>query len=310
VLEDGALLQQDLERFERVMNPKVAGAWNLHRLTRDRPLDFFVLFSSASALLGSGGQGNYAAANAFLDALAHERRAHGLPAQSLNWGPWAETGMVGASDGALARSLERRGIRPLPTAGALALFGEALASGRPQVALLSIQWPVYLESLGALGRSPFYAALAPVRAVETRTGAPLAERLRNALPQERSRLLVRSLQEEAARILRLEPSEVDWRQGFAELGMDSLMAIELRNVLQKQLGAPVPATVALDHPTVDFLGQHLLTDVLKLDVQAAPAASPPPPVVKASPVPAVEELDALSDAELARLVAEDLAKDS
>ncbi|ATB41074.1 type I polyketide synthase [Cystobacter fuscus] len=312
VLEDGALLQQELERFERVMNPKVAGAWNLHRLTRDRPLDFFVLFSSASALLGSGGQGNYAAANAFLDALAHERRAHGLPAQSLDWGPWAETGMVGASDGALARSLERRGIRPLPTAGALALFGEALASGRPQVALLSIQWPVYLESLGALGRSPLYAALAPVRAAETHAGARLAERLRSALPQERSRLLVRSLQEETARILRLEPSEVDWRQGFAELGMDSLMAIELRNVLQKQLGAPVPATVALDHPTVDFLGQHLLTDVLKLDVQAAPAEPPPPApiVVKASPVPAAEDLDALSDAELARLVAEDLAKDS
>jgi acyl transferase domain-containing protein/acyl carrier protein len=312
VLDDGALLQQDVERFERVMAPKVAGAWNLHRLTVDRPLDFFVLFSSASATLGSPGQGNYAAANAFLDALAHERRARGLAAQSLDWGPWAETGMVGAAEGQVARALERRGIRPLPTGQALALFGESLVAGRPQVALLSIQWPVYLEGLGALGRSSFYEGLAPARAAESRASVapaqprhPLAERLLAALPHERPELLSRSLQEEVARILRLEVSEIDWRQGFAELGMDSLMAIELRNVLQKGLGRSIPATVALDHPTIDFLVRHLLDEVLKLEGQEAP------PIPERKPQEAVEpELDALSDAELARLVAEDLARDS
>ncbi|WNG38298.1 SDR family NAD(P)-dependent oxidoreductase [Archangium violaceum] len=318
VLDDGALAQQDLKRFARVMAPKVAGAWNLHRLTLDRPLDFFVLFSSASATLGSAGQGNYAAANAFLDALAHERRARGLVAQSLDWGPWAETGMVGASDGHVARALERRGIRPLPTRQALALLGEALASNRPQVALMSVQWPVYLETLGALGRSSFFEALAPTRSAAPRGAVepsqpryPLAERLRAALPHERHRVLARSLQEEIARILRLDATGLDWRQGFAELGMDSLMAIELRNVLQKGLGVSVPATVALDYPTIDFLVQHLLSEVLKLDVEEAPRS----PVALSVPVPAPRderemELDALSDAELARLVAEDLARDS
>jgi NAD(P)-dependent dehydrogenase (short-subunit alcohol dehydrogenase family)/acyl carrier protein len=315
VLSDGALLQQDLERFERVMAPKVAGAWNLHRLTEGRALDFFVLFSSASATLGSPGQGNYAAANAFLDALAHERRARGLVARSLDWGPWAETGMVGAADGHVARALERRGVRPLPTPQALALLGEALAGGRPQVALLSIQWPVYLEGLGALGRSSFYEALAPARAAESRglgpqsqtqSRHPLAERLLAALPNEREEVLATSLQQEVSRILRLDASTaVDWRQGFAELGMDSLMAIELRNVLQKGLGRSIPATVALDHPTVDFLVRHLLDEVLKLDAKEAP------PVPERKPEPMVEQaLDALSDAELARLVAEDLAKES
>ncbi|PTL78226.1 type I polyketide synthase [Vitiosangium sp. GDMCC 1.1324] len=312
VLDDGALPQQNLERFERVMAPKVAGAWNLHRLTLDRPLDFFVLFSSASATLGSAGQGNYAAANAFLDALAHERRARGLAAQSLDWGPWAETGMVGAPDGHVARALERRGIRPLPTRQALALFGEALASGRPQLALMSVQWPVYVETLGTLGRSSFFEALASAGPRgSTAPSQPrhlLAEQLRAALPHERPRVLARSLQEEVARILRLDVTGLDWRQGFAELGMDSLMAIELRNVLQKGLGVSVPATVALDHPTIDFLVQHLLGEVLKLEAGEAPAA---PSVPERKPEEALEkDLDTLSDAELARLVAEDLAKDS
>jgi NAD(P)-dependent dehydrogenase (short-subunit alcohol dehydrogenase family)/acyl carrier protein len=324
VLDDGALLQQDLERFERVLAPKVAGAWNLHRLTEGRSLDFFVLFSSASATLGSAGQGNYAAANAFLDALAHERRARGLAAQSLDWGPWADAGMVGAADGVVAKALERRGIRPLPARQALALFGEALAGSRPQVALLSIHWPVYLEELGALGRSSFYEALAPARKAESRAMPqptqpryPLAERLQAALPTERAEVLTRSLQEEVMRILRLDSStEIDWRQGFAELGMDSLMAIELRNVLQKGLGKSIPATVALDHPTIDFLVRHLLDEVLKPEAREAPPAPERKPEATIKPETAgagaamEKELDALSDAELARMVAEDLARES
>ncbi|HSP81968.1 MAG TPA: acyl carrier protein, partial [Myxococcaceae bacterium] len=143
---------------------------------------------------------------------------------------------------------------------------------------------------------------------------PLAERLLAALPHERPEVLTRSLKEEVARILRLESSEeVDWSQGFVELGMDSLMAIELRNALQKGLGRKIPATVALDHPTLDFLVKHLLEGVLKLDgEEAAPKSTAP--ASAAAPAPAAgealeQELDALSDEELARLVAEDLAKE-
>jgi len=323
VLADRALVQQDMERFERVMAPKVAGAWNLHRLTEGRSLDFFILFSSASATLGSPGQGNYAAANAFLDVLAHERRARGQVAQSLDWGPWAETGMLGGEDGQAARARERRGIRSLPTRRALELMGEAMAGARPRVALLSIQWPVYLETLGAQGRSSFYSALAPARRVEGPRAAearqapsryPMADRLQAALPHERSEVLTESLKEEIARILRLEsPREVDWSQGFVELGMDSLMAIELRNALQKGLGGKIPATVALDHPTLDFLVKHLLEGVLKLDgEEAAPKSEAPARAAVPEPVSGEsleKELDALSDEELARLVAEDLAKE-
>ena len=203
--------------------------------------------------------------------------------------------MAGQADGALARTLERRGIRPLATQRALELFDEALASNPPQVALLSVQWPVYLESLGEAGRSSLYEALVPPRASASPASAPsalspLAERLRAALPHERPQVLTQGLQEEVARVLRLDSRHIDWRRGFTELGMDSLMAIELRDFLQKALGVSVPATVALDHPTIGFLVQHLLP--------AAPPALP------------TENLDVLSDAELARLVAEDLARDS
>ena len=317
VLDDGALVQQDVSRFERVLAPKVAGAWNLHRLTVDQPLDFFVLFSSGSAVLGSPGQAGYAAANAFLDGLAHERRAQGRVAHALDWGAWAEVGMVSAGGEQVARQLERRGIRALTTHEALALLGEALARSRPQLALLSVQWPVYLESLGAPKRSSFYAALAPAMpmrpsGIQQAVAHPLAERLQTALPHERVEVLTQSLQKEVMRILRLDsPAGIDWQQGFLELGMDSLMAIELRNALQKGLGRSIPATVALDHPTVDFLAKHLLENVLKLESAEAPPAPPP----KASPSavgqpPGEEALDALSDEELARLVAEDLAKES
>jgi hypothetical protein len=229
--------------------------------------------------------------------------------------------MAGGSEaGQLSRVLERRGVRSMPVQEALALFGELLAGSRPHLVLLSIQWPVFLEGLGTPARSSFYGVLAPVRVAESRGPAsqaqtapryPLAERLQAALPQERPEVLARSLQEEVSRILRLEASsELDWRQGFAELGMDSLMAIELRNVLQKGLGRTIPATVALDHPTIDFLTRHLLDNVLKLEAKEAPPPPEPKPPEPRSEGAVEPELDTLSDAELARLVAEDLAKDS
>ncbi|NVJ10656.1 SDR family NAD(P)-dependent oxidoreductase, partial [Myxococcus sp. AM001] len=309
LVEDGALVQQDLQRFERVMTPKVAGAWNLHRLTEGRPLEHFVLFSSAAALLGSPGQGGYAAANAFLDGLAHLRRARGLPALSLDWGPWAEVGM--ATNAQVARALERRGIRALPTAQGLELLGKALGQRQAQLGLMSIRWPAYIEGLGRLGRSVFYAAVAPARKEAPRASAPapkkqwLAE-LQGALPHARRGLLVRRLQEAVGRVLRLEVAGVDWSQGFTDLGMDSLMAIELRNALQDGLGQSLPSTVAMNHPNVEFLADHLIEAVLKFNDEKKPAV--------AREVPGDGELevslDALSDAELARLALADLATDS
>ncbi|WP_147094794.1 type I polyketide synthase, partial [Myxococcus fulvus] len=310
IVEDGALVQQDAQRFERVMAPKVAGAWNLHRLTEARSLEHFVLFSSAAALLGSPGQSGYAAANAFLDALAHVRRARGLPALSLDWGPWAEVGM--ATDAQVAKALERRGIRALPTAQGLELLGKALGYSQAQLGLMHIRWPAYLEGLGRLGRSGFYAAVAPARKEESRAAVATTKKqwlaeLRGALPHERREVLVRRLQEAVGRVLRLDVAGgVDWGQGFTDLGMDSLMAIELRNALQDGLGHSLPSTIAMNHPNVDFLADHLIEAVLKFNDERKPAPAREVPDAGELEV----SLDALSDAELARLALADLATDS
>ena len=140
VLDDGVLLQMDRERFARALAPKVQGAWNLHEATRDAPLDFFVLFSSVSCLLGSPGQSNYAAGNAFLDALAHYRRGLGLSALSVNWGPWAGAGMAARAGG-----LRERGIEPLPPPEAFRVLERLLTSDAAQIAVQSVNWPKLLS---------------------------------------------------------------------------------------------------------------------------------------------------------------------
>jgi myxalamid-type polyketide synthase MxaB len=135
VLDDGMLFQQTLERFHKVMKPKVLGAWNIHRMTRDVPLDFFVCFSSIASTLGNAGQGNYAASNAVLDALAHWRHAQGMRGLSVNWGPWGGSGM--AADGRTAGHLASQGFEVIPAEGGVAALGLLLKSGTAQATVLA-----------------------------------------------------------------------------------------------------------------------------------------------------------------------------
>ncbi len=176
VLDDGVLLQQNRERFETVMAPKIWGAWLLHDLTRDLPLDFFVLYSSAAALFGSAGQGNYAAANAFLDALAHQRRAEGLPALSINWGAWAEAGMAATVDHN-RRQWTQRGFGLIAPDQGIQALGQALRLGIPQVAVLPIDWPQLLQHFPDGSVPAFLSDVA--RAVESRT--PAKESIRESV---------------------------------------------------------------------------------------------------------------------------------
>jgi acyl transferase domain-containing protein/aryl carrier-like protein len=251
VLDDGVLLRQDRARFERVLAPKASGAWNLHLLTRDLPLDAFVLFSSAAGLLGSPGQGSYAAANAFLDGLACLRRAQGLPALSVDWGLWDGPGM-GTRAG--ARHADRR----LSPRQALATLGTLLAGPEgvgPQVAVLPPGW---LEAVPTAPPPP------PPRPATTGE-APLAERLARTVPAERPAVLRGHVEEEVRSVLRLDPAQpLKPRQGFFDLGLDSLMAVELRHRLQTAVGdrLSLPSTLVFDHPTLEalsgFLGEGLL----------------------------------------------------
>lgn len=257
VLDDGILLQQDAARFERVSAPKIFGAWNLHTLTAAKPLDFFAAFSSAASLVGSPGQGNYAAANAFLDALAHFRRAQGLPALTINWGPWAEIGMA-AADAKRGKRLEQAGILPIPPALGWRAFGRLLFSKVAQVGVLRVDAARWIETFPAAAESLFWGDLvrkghdgtAPRVARETRA---LKELRALSSRQAREAFLGEYLQGEVARALNIDPTEIDPRAAFADMGFDSLIAVEFKNRLEGSLGITLSATALFGHPTLASL---------------------------------------------------------
>jgi acyl carrier protein len=267
VVEDGVLLEQSWERFAAVMRAKVEGSWVLHRLTRGVDLDFFVLFSSAAAVIGSAGQGNYAAANAVLDALAHYRRRLHLPAVSIAWGRWA-VGMAAAVDDRDRRRWSRLGISEIELGAGLDLLGRLLAGPSPQVAVLPIEWEAFLHEPG--GMRPLLSELATSRRARRPGGAApgtasepgLARRLEETPPRGRRRVLTAHVQDEAAKVLALDgPQTIGVGQGLRDLGLDSLMAVELRNRLQESLGRPLPATLAFDHPTVEAIAAFLAAEL-------------------------------------------------
>jgi NADPH:quinone reductase-like Zn-dependent oxidoreductase/acyl carrier protein len=267
VVGDGVLLDQSWERFATVMKAKVDGAWVLHGLTRGAGLDFFVFFSSAAGVIGSAGQGGYAAANAVLDALAHYRRRLHLPAVSIAWGRWA-IGMAAAVDDRDRRRWSRQGIFEIELEVGLDLLGRLLRAPNPQVTVLPIEWETFLREPG--GPRPLLSELAPRRGAERPGGAPpgtaldptLGQRLEEAPPNGRRRLLMAHVQGEAAKVLALDaPETIGVGQGLRDLGLDSLMAVELRNRLQASVGRSLPATLAFDHPTVEAIADFLAAEL-------------------------------------------------
>ena len=282
VLDDGVLLQQDAARFDAVLSAKVRGAWALHERTAALPLRFFVLFSSASALLGARGQANYAAANAFLTALAHHRRSLGLPALSIAWGPWADVGMAAALP---SQTRERLGLRSMAPARAVHLFGLMLAQSRAEVAALRLDLPA-LEKQSApvpVLLRPLLGARPPAAQPRRTGGGKLAAELAGRPAAERKKIVTSALQAEVARILRLaSASEVVPHRALQEQGLDSLMAMELRSAVSALVDAPIPATLAFDYPTVEAVTAYLLDGILKIDETAtSPEKALAPAIVAA-----------------------------
>lgn len=270
VLDDGVLLQQDWERFARVLAPKVDGAWHLHELTKGMELDFFILYSSASALLGARGQGSYSAANAFLDALAHHRRAIGLPALSVNWGPWAEVGMAAS----LAARFRAQGIETFTPVEGLKALWRALAFDKAQLTLMRVDWSRYLSQLPPGAAPSLFSELAARSGAQAAADPGASQKLRRQLeaapPRQRLSILMELVRAEAIKVLGLEPTfPLEPRQRLFESGLDSLMALELRNRLQGGVGAALPSTLVFDYPSVESLSTYLLRDVLHLEEQQA-----------------------------------------
>ncbi|MFI9276262.1 type I polyketide synthase, partial [Kitasatospora sp. NPDC052896] len=265
VADDAVIDSLTPERIDRVFRPKVDAALHLDELTRDLELSAFVLFSSAAGVLGSAGQGNYAAANAFLDALAQQRRAAGLPAVSMAWGLWAEgSGITGRMNDADRGRMVRSGVLPLSTEEGLALFDTA--SGRPETTVVPVRLDLTgLRARAATGslpallrglvRVPTRRATASAATVEAPT---LSARLTGLTEAEQRKLLLDLVCEHVAAVLGLaSPSVVRPRRALRELGFDSLTAVELRNRLAAASGLRLPPTLIFDYPTPDELAEHL-----------------------------------------------------
>lgn len=262
VLDDGMLAQQNFSRFEKVMAPKVYGAWNLHKLTAALQLDYFVLFSSTAALLGPLGQGNHAAANTFLDALAHHRRLQGLAALSINWGAWSDVGA--ATERVVLERMAAQGMGAiLPTQG-LDIF-EILLQQKDisQAVAVNMDWGRFLGLFKPDEEPSLFKELANSTAVVNQAIEPaaklsLAARLQ-ALPlNQRQSTLVSEIRSQVAKTLGISASEsISLTQPLNELGLDSLLAVELRNALGVMVGTVLSATLIFDYPTIESLAVPL-----------------------------------------------------
>jgi myxalamid-type polyketide synthase MxaB len=315
VLDDGVLLQQNRQRFAKVMAPKIDGAWNLHRETAGEPLDFFIMFSSAAAIIGWPGQGNYAAANAFLDALAHYRLAHGLPALSINWGPWSETGMAAQMEAGKRSRLSARGLQPIdPQDGFLALQS-MLNTSHAQVVALSVNWRDFLRQSASGPALPFFAEVAGnMGSAESKPKSSKKDRdflgvLKRTPAEKRINLLSRYVKREAAAALGLDPEEhLNRQQPLKEMGLDSLMAVELRNTLSALLDRLLPATLLFDYPTIEAIARYLAEEVLGIALpQGEGENTPVEPQILKGPHADMDDLDRLSEAEAEALLIEELA---
>ncbi len=305
-LSDGALLQQDWPHFAIPLGAKVDGTWALHAQTRHQRLDFFVMYSSVASTLGSSGQGNHAAANAFMDALASQRRAEGHPALAIAWGAWSEVGA--AADRGLERRIDARGLESIAPQRGLDWLEALMGSDLAQVAVFPVRWADFLGQ--PQGAAPLFAAVR--RTVRRRPSAApsqapvaassLLEQLRDASAARQHEILLGFVGDHVARVIGASGAEtIDPGQPLNELGLDSLMAVELRNRLGSGLGLArsLPATLVFDHPTLEALATFLARDLVP-SPGGADGAAPKPD--------AVQSIDDLSDEEIERLFAQKMQK--
>jgi NADPH:quinone reductase-like Zn-dependent oxidoreductase/NAD(P)-dependent dehydrogenase (short-subunit alcohol dehydrogenase family)/acyl carrier protein len=258
VLDDHTLLELSEESFRKVFAPKGLGAWNLHAMSEGREIDFFVMYSSAASLLGSPGQGNYAAANALVDALAHRRAQAGRPAMSIQWGAFGEVGLAAAQDNRGQR-LVSRGVASLTPEEGLAALGRLFSHPRPEVGILRLDMRQWVEFYPRAAGLSFFAELAREGTGATRHAGEMVDRLEAAAPGERLPLLERHVTEQVGMVLRLDPARIDRRAPLSSLGLDSLLSLELRNRLEATLGLRLSATLLFTYPTSSLLSEHLLT---------------------------------------------------
>ncbi|MDP7704960.1 SDR family NAD(P)-dependent oxidoreductase [Mycobacterium sp. TY815] len=290
LLDDALLPQQSHERIRTTLAPKAFAAWHLHRLTMNDDLDFFIMYSSISSVLGSPGQANYAASNALLDGLAADRNAQGLTATSVNWGPWAKGGM--AASHAARVNLGAQGLIPLDPTAALSALGELFAEGTGQATVIKANWQRTAKVLGG-SRPPILDYVLPSAVAATQGDSELLRQLQEIPESQRADFLTEYLQQEVQSFLRLAQPPAATSL-FLDLGTDSLMAVELRNRLLGQFGGKltISATAVFDYPTIRSLAEYLAEQLPEIMAGSDPAPAPAQVEAADAPEPASEQAEA------------------
>jgi acyl transferase domain-containing protein/SAM-dependent methyltransferase/acyl carrier protein len=297
----------DLGLFQRMCRAKALGGWILHQLTLDLELDFFVLFSSTTALWGAYGLGHYAAANQEIDLLAHWRRERGLRALSVHWGTWEEMRVASVAD---KEKIEQAGLHPMPVAQALVALEHLILADRTSAAVASVDWSSLRAVYEARRARPLFAQMGSQERTKNGTTpskkpAPESEvsrQLQSASPARRRDILIAHLRSLTSGVLGFDPSrEIELEQGLFDMGMDSLMAVELKGRLERSLGVPLPATLTFNYPTVNALANYLFSEALGFDSEPAPEKTTATPV-SARPDSVDQPSDDFSEDEIAALL--------
>jgi acyl transferase domain-containing protein/NAD(P)-dependent dehydrogenase (short-subunit alcohol dehydrogenase family)/acyl carrier protein len=295
VLDDAMLVHLNAERFARVMKAKAEGAWLLHRLTEKMELDYFVLFSSVAALVGNPGQGNYGAANTFLDCLANYRAEQGLPAISINWGALAEVGMA-ARDPSVEAWLNRVGVKSLAPDLAVAALGRALREKPPQIGIMDVDWERWRQTNPAAGTSPKFSDLMAAAEQAHNAASQFIAELAPLDAEARKRCMIDGLASDLAEVLRLPAERLDIDRPLTDMGIDSLMMVEVQLAIERRVSLEVTVMELSRGLSVTKLADHLLG---RLEIESglsapeeAGAADTP------QPMPQADAVDSMSDSEV------------
>ncbi|MDB6137565.1 MAG: eryA [Verrucomicrobiaceae bacterium] len=305
VIDDVPMSALNRDRVRTVMAPKAYGAWLLHEGTRDLKLDCFVMFSSVSSIFGNPAQGNYAAANAFLDALAHHRQSIGLPALTINWGVLGGEGYVARNE-RVAEFLARQGTAALSPGEVISLLDSFLKAGSIQVAAIRVDWAKWRQSFRGLQENPLLERIF-ASGVESQEGGGTSSdwklKIEAASGDERQSLISQAVREVVGSVLRVKPGSLRDDQPLTDLGLDSLMGVEIENSLESVIGVALPPTSLMRARTIGQIGT-LISEHMGGGSGSAAAAPVSPVLAAAAPVSELD-LDALSDDDIDSLLGDE-----
>ena len=305
-IDDAPLAALNRERMASVIGPKALGAWLLHEGTRHIALDCFVMFSSISSIFGNPAQGNYAAANAFLDSLAHHRHALGLPALTINWGVLGGEGYVARNE-RVAEFLAKQGISELSPGEVLSIVESSLRAGSAQVAAIRVDWAKWRTFFRGMQGSPLLERI--FAAVEGQDSAGVTSDWRNKIESaalaEKETVIAHAVREVVGSVLRVKPDTLRDDQPLTDLGLDSLMGVEIENSLEAAIGVALPPTSLMRARTIGQIATLIAGHVGGTAQSATSPPTPPRPTEQSVPSSIEVDLDALSIEQIGRLLGGD-----